>query len=131
MLRNPIPANRQDFRALLPPDTHRQPATCRDVDCPHYLGGWMTIVPVDSKQDVYIRNESGRKFTVTKLDGDQIEYRFEAGQRCFRQHTQLNGREPFYIHETKESRRVHQRGEDFMEHAHLELDRHFRDKKQG
>ena len=130
MPRNAMPANLQDFRVLLPPDTHRDPATCREVDCPHYLGGWMTVVAVDSAQDVYIRNDSGREFMVTKV-GDQVEYCFTPGQRCFRQHTKLNGREPYYIHETRDSRLVHQRGEDFIEHTHQEMDRHFRDKERG
>ena len=124
MPRKTIHPNLQNFRIAMPPSTHRMVATCEDVDCDHYLGGWMTVVAVDSRQDVYIRKHSGRKWTVTKV-GTQLEYRFEAGQKCFTEHTLLNGREPFYLHETAEGRRVH-RAKDFIEHAHQEIDRHFK-----
>ncbi len=122
MPRNALHPNLQNFRVLLPVATHRMVATCEDVDCDHYLNGWMTVVEVDSRQDIYIRKHSGRKWTVTKV-GTQLEYRFEAGQKCFTEHTRLNGREPFYLHETRDGRRMH-RAQDFMEHAKQEIQKH-------
>ena len=130
MPRNAMHPNLQEFRVLMSPKTHRQRATCAEVDCPQYLGGWLTVVAVGSLQDDYIRNRSGREWTVTKVGDSQLEYRFPAGQRCFDsdQHTRLNGREPFYVHETAERRLVH-RPKDFIEHAKEEIERQFADKE--
>ncbi len=127
MPRNAMHPGLQNFRVAMPPATHRISATCREVDCTHYLGGWMTVVAVDSRQDIYIKNHCGRKWTVTKVGANTLEYIFEPGQTCFREHTRLSGRPPFYLHETAEGRRVH-RAQDFIEHVHEETDRHFAEK---
>ena len=120
MLRNTIHPKRQRFRIAMPTKTHRDPATCRDVDCIHYLHGWQTVVGLGSPQEVYIRTRSKRSFRVEQTSATILTFVFEAGQRCFREHTALNGREPFYLHETADGRRVH-RAPDFMEHVHEEL----------
>ncbi len=122
--------DQQNFRVALPPATHRIPATCEEVDCPHYLEGWMTIVAVDSRQANYIRRYSGRQFTVTKTGENILEYKFAAGQECFRDHTRLSGRPPFYLHETREGRRMHT-AENFVEHAHEEMDKNERFKREA
>lgn len=122
MQRNAMHPGVQKFRVAMPASTHRTEATCEEVDCIHYLGGWQTIVAIDSPQDVYIRKHSGRRWTVEKIGDNALTYTFEPGQKCFRDHTRLNGREPFYLHETAEGRRVH-RPQDFMEHAHDEIER--------
>ena len=119
----------QDFRVAMPPSTHRISATREEVDCPHYLEGWLTIVAVDSRQDNYIRRHSGRKFKVTKTGANTLEYKFAAGQECFRDHTRLSGRPPFYMHETREGRRMHT-ADNFVEHAHEEMDKNQRFKKE-
>ena len=120
MRRNTIHPDKQRFRISLPPTTHRMAATCEDVDCPHYLNGWKTVVAPGSAQDVYIRTQSRRKWRVEQTSETILTYYFERGQRCFREHTMINGREPFYLHETAEGRRVH-RPQDFMEHVHEEF----------
>lgn len=120
MQRNTMLPGLQNFRVAMPPQTHRIAATCAEVDCTHYLGGWLTVVAIGSRQDLYIRTHSGRKWTCTKIGENALEYRFEPGQRCFREHTRLSGRPPFYLYETAEGRRVHQ-PQDFMEHAHEEI----------
>lgn len=113
-----------NFRIALPAATHRVAASCADVDCTHYLGGWATVAAVGSPQEEYIRNRSQRRWRVEQTSPTILTFIFEAGQRCFREHTRLNGREPFYLHETAEGRRVH-RPQDFIEHAHQEIGRHF------
>ena len=125
MRRNTIHPGRQDFRVSMPPSTHRIPATCREVDCPHYLEGWMTVVAVGSRQDIYIRHDNSRKWTVKNVGDNALEFIFEPGQPCFREHTRLSGRPPFYLHETADGRRLH-RAQDFIEHVHEETDRHFK-----
>ena len=124
MRRNTLHPAIQRFRVSLPFSTHRDPASCQDVDCTHYLGGWITIVGVGSEQEDYIRRLSGRKFSVKKQEGSTtiLEFTFESGQRCFQEHTVLNGREPYYLHETAQGRRVHT-PEGFMEHAHQEIEK--------
>ena len=126
MRRNAMHPARQDFRVAMPPSTHRIPATCREVDCPHFLDGWMTVVAVGSRQDIYIRHDNSRKWTVQMKEGSTtiLEFIFEPGQTCFREHTRLSGRPPFYLHETADGRRLH-RAQDFIEHVHEETDRHF------
>ena len=123
MPRNLVHPAEQHFRILMPAATHREYATCADVDCPHYLGGWMTIVAVDSPQERYIRKDSGRQFRVEKTSDSILTFVFTPGQRCFRQHTTLNGKQPFYLHETSEGRRVHSSGKDFIEHTHEQMDK--------
>ena len=77
------------FRLHYPKDTHWRKANCKEVDCPHYLKGWVTTVPSDSSQAVFIRNDRERHYTEEKVGDGLIAFRFEAGQRCFRsfQHT--------------------------------------------
>ena len=124
MPRNTIHPGRQDFRISMPASTHRIPATCEEVDCTHYLGGWMTVVAIDSRQDIYIRKDKSRRWTVKKVGDSALEFIFAPGQTCFREHTRLSGRPPFYLHETADGRRLH-RAQDFIEHVHEETDRHF------
>ncbi len=131
MQRNDIGKKEQRFVVSLPPATHRVPATCADVDCPHYIGGWMTIVGKGSPQEDYITRLSGRRYKVGREYDQTIEYIFEAGQRCFREHTDLSGRPPYYIHQTQEGRRVHSRGKDFIEHVHEEIDKNTVVRKRG
>jgi len=82
MIQGPDPRNQQFFRIRRPLATHWRPATCKEMDCPHYLNGWKTIVPFDSPQAEYIRNGSGRHFTETR-EGDIAEFVFPPGQTCF------------------------------------------------
>jgi hypothetical protein len=85
------------FGIAAPPATHWRPATCAEVDCPHYLHGWKTIVPADSDLSKLIRH-SGRRFSY-QSDGKLITYVFEAGQPCFRasQHLVRLDREEIFL----------------------------------
>jgi hypothetical protein len=71
------------YQVAAPRATHWRPATCAEADCPHYLHGWVTIVPADSPQAHYIRHECGRSFTEALQPGGLVEFTFEPGQRCF------------------------------------------------
>ena len=82
--------------------------TCAEVECPHYLKGWVTIVPTISIQADYIRRNSKRRFVERRevdLTGtEQVaqkalsEFTFEPGQRCFgRVHKIKLGRPPLYL----------------------------------
>lgn len=76
----------QHYRVLRPLDTHWEAANCAEVDCLHYLSGWVTIVPEGSPQARYIRLHSGRGFTEEKREGGLVAFTFPPGQRCFREH---------------------------------------------
>lgn len=115
----------QRFRIALPAATHRSPASCEDVDCPNYIKGWITIVdigaPMGEAQERYLRmNPRKLDFSIVKKSEYELAFIFVPGQQCFDEHTVLNGREPYYLHETTDGRRVH-RAEDFIEHAKEEI----------
>lgn len=87
----------QHFVASMPVATHRTEAHCKEVDCPHYLNGWQTVVPVGSPQEQYLDHMTGRKFA-KRLDGESAVFIFYPGQRCFRKHTKSLDRPPVLSH---------------------------------
>lgn len=91
------PQDYQTYRVSSPLATHFRPASCADVDCPHYLNGWQTMVPADSPQAEYIRAGCGRRFTEERTPDGLARFVFEAGQACFEQHMAPLGREPLYL----------------------------------
>ena len=66
-----------------PMRTHFVEASCGEMDCPHYLKGWVTVVPTAGLQADYIRHESDRHFAETK-EGQLSRFIFPPGQECFR-----------------------------------------------
>ena len=74
----------QTYRASAPPATHFRGATCKEIDCPHYLAGWQTILPEADYDNVYwIQQVSGLRFTESRTEG-LITFTFAPGQDCFR-----------------------------------------------
>lgn len=115
----------QRFRVAMPAATHRAKASCEDVDCPNYLRGWTTIVDtgvaMGEAQARYLRlNPRKLDFSVVKKSEYELAFIYPPGQECFSDHTVLNGREPYYLHETSDGRRIH-KAEDFIEHAKEEI----------
>lgn len=66
-----------------PLDTHWRDATCKEVNCKHYLEGWLMVLPDPSPQLDYLR-QSERHFTEEKKGGGTIELSFPPGQKCVR-----------------------------------------------
>ena len=124
-LASPDPRNQQFFRARRPLRTHWRPATCEEMDCPHYLNGWRTILPVDDPRADYIRHRSGRSFK-EKRNGDMVEFTFSAGQTCFSaaDHKRLIGRPDVFerVPRLGAPALVHARPEDWVENMEEELD---------
>jgi hypothetical protein len=89
-----------DFQMNQPVASHFRMATCEEVDCPHFLLGWKTIVPAGGDLEDWARH-TGRRFTETHMPGQQIEFVFHAGQECFRSSTHVHpiGRPPFLYHD--------------------------------
>jgi len=118
----------QEFIVDRPLETHWETISCKEAECPHYLGGWMTIVPTDSVQAEYIRHKSGRYFTEKKVEGGQSEFTFPPGQTCFGEsHTGLHpphrrplDKQEIFIHRTMMGDRIHERPRDWTEHMNEE-----------
>ena len=71
------------FEANWPSRTHWRKATCREVNCSHYVNGWVTRVAPGSPQDLYIRADTERHHTLER--GEEVNfYTFEPGQRCYK-----------------------------------------------
>lgn len=78
------------YQVLAPPATHFRAATCAEVDCPHHLYGWRTVVDpgtdLGAAQVEFIKTESGRRFQSYWDEAGLVTFTFEAGQECFTRH---------------------------------------------
>ena len=113
----------QHFKINRPLATHWRAAECREVDCPHFLQGWVTVVPAVSEQADYIRHNSERHFTEKRVAGELSEFVFPPGQRCFRPHKRPLDRQEIFTHEANGRRRVHERPTDWTDHFNEETDK--------
>lgn len=71
------------YGIAFPKQTHTRPATCEEVDCAAWRGGWKTVVPSTGPQADYIRADRTRKHLESRQPGGLSEFTFETGQRCF------------------------------------------------
>lgn len=126
------------YGIVAPKATHFRPATCAEVDCPNYTGGWRTTVDESTElgqaQGHYIRNEAGRRYTEVR-EASMTTFTFEAGQTCFREHETRLDRPEIYVVRDGDFRgnprgtapRVHQDPQawvdDFGEHQERLADR--------
>jgi hypothetical protein len=89
------------FQIAAPLATHWNVVTCADLDCPHYLLGWDSVIDertdLGQRQAHYIRRESGRRFTEERQPDGLTRFAFEAGQKCFTQHRGRNMRPERYV----------------------------------
>ena len=85
--------NGKNYQLLRPLQTHWREATCKEVDCPHWLMGWETYIDegegLGQMQAAYIRHESGRHFTERRDEAGLTVFTFPQGQRCFRSNHRL------------------------------------------
>lgn len=95
-------ARRGHFVIDRPLETHWRDATCKEVDCPHYLNGWLMVLPDPGPQVDYVRH-SGRHFTEKKVGGGTIEFNFPPGQKCFRPpHKMLMNKREIFVGDGRE-----------------------------
>ena len=71
------------YSASWPLQTHWMAASCKEVDCPHFIEGWKTVVPDDSPQAAYIRHDKTRHHQEYRVDDGDIAFVFPSGQRCY------------------------------------------------
>ncbi|NUS26931.1 MAG: hypothetical protein HOV92_22265 [Streptomyces sp.] len=118
------------YEVRSPLSTHFRPASCAEVDCPHYLNGWRTRIETLTPELLRAARNSGRHYTVQQIAAGESYLVFQAGQTCFAgaAHRMPIGRPPLYVVRDGDWRgnprgtkaRLHQRPdywvEDFAEH---------------
>lgn len=77
------------YNIAAPLQTHFTAATCEQVGCPQYLGGWAIRVEHLSPQDLYLVKTAGRKFVEQQVGPGETYLIFEPGQPCFRAGTHM------------------------------------------
>lgn len=111
----------RDYVLRLPPDTTVK-AACEDVGCDQWRHGWETVCDLDDPMGVQVAmlirsGQTGRSYT--EFPGNPVVFRFEAGQRCFREHRTRPAR--WAVRERGRVVAVHSRladwGEDLVDHA--------------
>jgi len=132
------PAQAYKTYTIISPTDRTVVAACEQVGCLAWRNGWDTVVDESTElgrnQAAYIRLRSGRTFRESR-SGTLTAFRFEAHQRCFREHST---RPEFYgvlrgdwrLHDNQPGLarqlgglRVHQRPEDWVEDFALNQDR--------
>lgn len=87
----------RDYRVHMAPDITIV-AACEDVGCDQWRRGWETVVdesdPSQAPVAMLIRSgQTGRTYReLPALPGGPAVFRFESGQRCFREHRTRPGR---------------------------------------
>jgi len=94
------PGAYRSFEVHQPLKTHYRDATCKEVDCQHYLEGWVSRLDSatsEGRRWIAAVRSSGRRFTVT-AEGTVQTFRFAPGQRCFQApHKVPVGRPEIYV----------------------------------
>lgn len=87
------------YAVVSPLSTHWRPATCAEVDCPHYLKGWRTRVETLTPDLLHAAKTSGRRYTVQQVADGETYLVFPAGQSCFAvsRHRMQAGRPPLFV----------------------------------
>ncbi|MFD6035721.1 hypothetical protein ACFWHF_14440 [Streptomyces griseoincarnatus] len=94
-------AEYKTYQIVAPLASHWRPATCEEVDCPAYTGGWVSRIDEQSelgqKQAHYIRKQAGRKFSEDRQPDGLTAFTFPPGQACFQQHQKRLERPELYV----------------------------------
>jgi hypothetical protein len=87
------------YAVVSPLSTHFRPATCAEVDCPHYVNGWRVRVEALTPDLLHAARTSGRKYAEQRVAEGETWLVFEAGQDCFktRDHRTRLDRAPLYV----------------------------------
>ena len=76
------------YRIAAPIKTHRRKATCKEVDCPHFLIGWKTVLDESKPRHMRViewlrAGKSGLHFKEERDVEGLVAFTFPRGQRCF------------------------------------------------
>lgn len=102
MNRIPPQGQVQDYKTyqiLSPLSTHWRPATCAEVNCAAYLGGWRVRVEGLPADMLHTAKNCGRKYTELHVSETENYLVFEAGQPCFRaqMHRAILDKQEIYV----------------------------------
>ena len=93
-----------------PAETHTRRARCEEVDCAAQADGFVITVDetttLGQGQAHYLRAESGRAFTETRLEG-LTSFTFPPGEQCFVEHRVPIDRPEFYSVTNRGQRHTH------------------------
>jgi len=114
----PVPglwmSDNRNYRVHMPHDT-TVVAACEDVGCDQWANGWETVCDLDTQEgamvaEVIRSGRSGRTYREMRTAANVrlVIFRFDSGQRCFREHRTRPGRLA-----------VQRRGRTLREHASL------------
>jgi len=113
------------YAIVSPLSTHFRPATCAEIDCPHYLNGWRVRVENLTPDLLRAARNSGRAYTTEAVARGETYLVFAAGQPCFKasEHRTRVDRPPLYVVRDGDHRgnprgtkaRLHQRPENWVE----------------
>ena len=111
------------YRADLPADTHREPATCREVDCPQFLLGFKTTLNESDEMHAQAANDiraGAREYTEMREIEGLTTFIFPPGQECFAsfRHSQPSGRPPILTRDDY----LHTRPQDWNEDMNQTFD---------
>jgi hypothetical protein len=68
-----MPADAYKTYAVVSPlSTHFRPATCAEVDCPHYVNGWRVRIETLTPDLLRAARNSGRKYTEQHRGGRDV-----------------------------------------------------------
>ena len=91
----------KSYEIKAPLATHWNVVTCADAGCEHHETGWDSLIDegteLGQRQAHYIRRESGRRFTEERQPDGLTRFAFEAGQKCFREHSARNARPERFV----------------------------------
>jgi len=71
------------WRATRPKNSHWREASCLEVGCAQYIGGWQTVLPCTDIANIEYIRRSGMRCK-EELDDQLIRFIFEPGQECFK-----------------------------------------------
>lgn len=96
------PQHYQTYSVKAPLSTHWRRGTCEETGCLAAYSGWKMKIDITTemgqRQAYYIRKQSGRKFTESRLPNGFIEFTFASGQDCFKEHrVRLERQEQFIV----------------------------------
>lgn len=92
-----------EMRAPVGGGSFWRPATCEEVDCPRWLGGFIARIDesttLGQAQAAYLRADRSRRHTETRSPEGLTLFTFQAGQRCFRadEHRVRTDRPPLFL----------------------------------
>jgi len=77
------PQNYLTFAIRQPMQTHYRLATCAEVECGAYLGGWQLRVESLTPELLHVARNSGKRFKELEVTEGEHYIVYEPGQPCF------------------------------------------------